>query len=520
MPGPDFGSPIASPNPIGQGLTTLNELMTFKRGQQALQTGQYQQRTAAAQAQQEQQTASQRQAAAQFFQNYDIAKHVGPDGTLDLDQALTNPQLKATGDAYPVVVKSLIDIKNSQLDAKQKLATLDAGVRQNFYQNVAGLSNDPDVKQGNNQGVGKVLDAIDQFGQSGGPDAARVAAVYKPVIQNLVPTGRASKLPEVLSNFQLQALDAGKQREQTYGTPITVNTGAVIQPGVQAPAAGGGGFTPSGAAIPLPPQSVPGPGGQILNRNPGTGTLSLPPVAGAPAGGAGPSSVPSSKLPPMQRPGLNAPAADQANYNTRVQQLGQEYQAVSTAANDPINGVQSARFRNQQILDLVPHATTGPGMRMLNVVASRLPGSTGDAYQDLEHYLSQNSASMAKTMGVPSTNLGAETAAAAAGNVERNPGALREITRTNDALNTAMDIYNRGFAKVTNNGSDMSRAAAYKQAFGQNLDINALRWADAHRRGDQEELANLNQKLGPQGIKAAQQKLRILKSLSTSGDLP
>jgi hypothetical protein len=226
------------------------------------------------------------------------------------------------------------------------------------------------------------------------------------------------------------------------------------------------------------------------------------------------------KLPPMQRPGVNAPAADQANYNTRVQQLGQEYQAVSTAANDPMNGVQATRFRNQQILDLVPHATTGPGTRMLNTIASRLPGSTGDAYQDLEHYLSQNSAAMAKSMGVPGTNLGAETAAAAAGNVERNPGALREITRTNDALNTAMDLYNRGFAKVTNNGSDMSRAASYKQAFGQNLDINAIRWANAHRRNDQDEIADLTQKLGPQGVKAAQQKLRVLSSLGANGDLP
>lgn len=519
--GNPFGDPVAqNVDPVTQGFQKLSDILNIQRGRQALQTGAYQQQTAAAQAQQERQTASQRQAAARFFQNYDVLAHVGPDGTIDLDQALTNPQLKATGDAYPLVAKSLIDMKNAQLDAKQKLATLDGGVRQSFFQNVGGLSNDPDVKTGSNQGVGKVLDAIDQFGQSGGPDAARVAAVYKPVVQALVTGGKASKLPEVLGNFQLQALDAGKQREQTYGTPATVDNGAVIQPGVQAPAAAGGGFTPSGSAIVKPPQSVPGPGGQLLNRDLRTGALSEPPLGRTPSTGGASSSAPAGKLPPMQRPGVNAPAADQANYNARVQQLGQEYQAVSSAANDPMNGVQSTRFRNQQILDLVPHATTGPGMRMLNMVASRLPGSTGDAYQDLEHYLSQNSASMARSMGVPSTNLGAETAAAAAGNVERNPGALREITRTNDALNTAMDLYNRGFAKVTNNGSDMSRAAAYKQAFGQNLDINAVRWADAHRRGDQEELADLNQKLGPQGIKAAQQKLRILKSLSTSGDLP
>jgi hypothetical protein len=282
---PDFGSSIAQTvNPVGQGMHTLSDVMNIKRQRQALQTGAYQQQTAAAQAQQEQQTAGQRQAAAQFFQNYDVASHVGPDGTLDLNQALSNPRLKATGDAYPAIAKSLIDMKNAQLDAKQKLASLDSGVRQNFYQNVGGLSNDPDVKQGNNQGVGKVLDAIDEFGASGGPDAARVAGVYRPIIQNLQQAGKVDKLPEVLSNFQLQALDAGKQREQTYGTPTTVDTGAVIQPGVQAPAAAGGGFAPGAGAIAKPPQSVAGPGGQVLNRDPGTGALSLPPAAAGPGG--------------------------------------------------------------------------------------------------------------------------------------------------------------------------------------------------------------------------------------------
>ena len=244
-----FGSPVASPDPIGQGVSTLNGNLNLKRGQQALQTGQYQQQTAQAEAQQAQQTAGQRQAAAQFFQNYDVASHVGPDGTIDLDKALTNPQLKATGDAYPVIAQSLIQMKNAQLDGKQKLASLDSGVRQNFYQNVGGLSADADVKAGNQQGAGKVLDAIDQFGESGGPDAARVAGVYKPVIQALISNGQSSKLPEVLRNFQLQAQDAGKQTEQTYGTPATVDTGGTIQPGVQAPAAAGGGFTPAGPGI-------------------------------------------------------------------------------------------------------------------------------------------------------------------------------------------------------------------------------------------------------------------------------
>jgi hypothetical protein len=123
-------------------------------------------------------------------------------------------------------------------------------------------------------------------------------------------------------------------------------------------------------------------------------------------------------------------------------------------------------------------------------------------------------------MGLPSTNLGAETSAAAAGSVEKNPKALAEITKTNDALNDAFDLYNRGLQKLTNNGSDLSKVNAYKQAFGQNLDVNAVRWAGAHRRGDQDEIDELDKKLGKDGVAQVKQKLKTLKSLSDTGDLP
>lgn len=501
-----------------QGLSSLNSILGIRQAQQNLQTGAIAQQTALAQQQQQQQTTQQRQAAANFFQNYDVASHIGPDGTLDLDQALTNPALKATGDAYPAIAKSIIDMKNAQLDAKSKLASLDSGVRQNFYQNVGGLSNDPDVKAGNQQGVGKVLDAIDRFGKSGGPDAARVADTYRPLVQNIAQAGQSGKLPEVLSNWQLQALDAGKQREQTYGTPTTINTGAAITGAVQAPPSAGGGLSPAGPSIATqtPPANMYGPGGSILHV-PGGGA-GLPSTAGG--GGAAPASAPTGKLIALPRPGLNAPKADQDAYNAQIAAATQEVTGARNAANDPMNGVQSTRFRNQQILDLIPHADTGPGLRVLNTIASRLPGSSGDAYQDLEHYTAQNSAALAQKMGVPHTNLGAETAGAAAGNVERNPGALAEITKTNDALNTAFDLYNRGLQRVTNNGGDMTKVNAYKQAFGNSLDVNAVRYADAYRRGDKAEIADLTKKLGPKGIAAAQQNLKVLKSLAGTGDLP
>lgn len=512
---PDFGSPVAqNTNPVGQGLSALMNIQNYQRGQQALQTGQYQQQSAQATAQQDQQKNQELQALSQFTKSasQNPAYH-NPDGSLNVQKFQTDAmavapvygqesigQVTRSANALIENRKAMLNLSNEQrtsmgnyfgaVAAKPNATGEDL---MTAVENARSLSDDPSYQRS----LDRVL--VSTPNTHGMTDAQGSAAIQNFARNVAVQTGAPNAALSERTKDTMQA-PGGLQ-------------GVNLNP--MAP----GGVGPQGPVMKqgVAPGVIDLGNGQkaVLGSNGSYQLLS----AGRPSS-ANTSTSSASKLPAMVRPGANAPAADQTNYNARIKALGDEYGAVSTATNDPMNGVQSTRFRNQQILDLIPHASTGPGMRMLNTVASRLPGSTGDAYQDLEHYLSQNSASLAQTMGVPKTNLGAETAAAAAGNVERNPGALREITRTNDALNTAMDLYNRGFAKVTNNGSDMSRAASYKQAFGQNLDINAVRWADAHRRSDQQELEDLQRKLGPKGLQQAQQRLQVLRSLAANGDLP
>lgn len=505
---PDFGTaPVGNTvNPVGQGMQTLSEIMNVKRSQQALQTGQYQQQTAAAQAQEAQQTAGQRQSAAQFFQNYDVASHVGPDGTIDLDKALTNPQLKATGDAYPAIAKSLIDMKNAQLDAKSKLAGLNSTVRQSFYQNVGGLSADADVKSGNNQGVGKVLDALDEFGQSGGPDAQRVAAIYRPLIQNLQQSGKTDKLPEVLRNFQLQAQDAGKQTEQTYGTPTTVATPAAVIPGVQASAAAGGGFTPSSGAVPMPPQQTTNAAGQIINRSPQTGALS-PAAAGGPAG-------PASGAPPG---GIN-PTTAQA-------------QTIQGAAKDAAANIEDARAIgdhapavrnvNDQLLQLSSGTQTGPGTQTVQKLAAAAGLPSGSRYQEINAYLDRQAALSARQMGVPNTNAGLAASQAATGTTEYTPKALQEKVKFADALNSGAMAYRQGLDKAVGTGAapDVSKYQSFRSAWSQNFDPDVFRAEDAMRHGDKAELNSLKQRLGPNGMKTLEQKSRNLRMLE-NGQIP
>ena len=220
---------------------------------------------------------------------------------------------------------------------------------------------------------------------------------------------------------------------------------------------------------------------------------------------------------------MNANPGDVARYNATMEEARTHVQGVSAAANDLQNGVGPTRYRNDQIQDILNSKTfspTGPGAAQLNWISSKIPGESGDAFQKIGHYLAQNSAAIAQKMGVPGTNMGAEQAAAASGNTSQNRGALLEITKVNDAMNTGLDMYNRGLAKVSANGADPSKVNAYRQAFGQNFDMNVLRYDDALRRGDKGEIDRIAKEQGPAGMKAMGQSRKVLHSLADTGDLP
>lgn len=526
---PDFGAPVALGSNIdpSQPLKTLSGLLSLKQQQQQLQTGQYEQQIAQAGAQTNTRVAAEQQRLASVpwdaFQN--------DDGSMDLDKA-TKAALKVGGSSGPAFAERFSQMAKEGAASRQAANDLNQNQLQPLRSGLAAWGVNPDSP---------LSDLITQANAAKDNAPASTKASTATLLDNTIShiTG-----PDLITG-QPKDLAAMKQAAIAYSRAGLSSAEASGPGGLATPGAGSietptniypttvnratGIQTPTGQNIPkgLPAQIVTYPNKQLGQMGgPTTGGalesnfFSPHAVTVASSGGARTQSVPPGKLQPLARPPANAPGADIDNYNAQIANAGQEYRSVSQTANDPMNGVQATRFRNQQIIDLAPHAQTGPGMKVLNAIASRIPGASGDAYQDLEHYAAQNSAALAQRMGVPSTNLGAETAAAAAGNVERNPGALLEITRTNDALNTASDLYNRGLAKVTNNGSDMSRVASYKQAFGANLDVNAVRWADAHRRGDKQEIQQLQQKFGPQGIAGFTQKLNTLKSLATVGDLP
>jgi hypothetical protein len=512
---PSVALGINPPDP-NQGLNTLSKIMGL--GQQGLGIREQQQKL------QQQQIETQRQQGLQnFFQNWDPSEHDGPDGTTDMESARNSPAYKAAGLAKPDIDLRLSQIKQAQLQNKQSLTTLNGDNLAQFSRVVQSLAADDDVKAdaidpvtGVNAGRAKVDAALSNFAKLG-PDAARVARIYTPVTEHAPP----GKLISGVTALAAQAQDISAQQSQTNPQLTSVSRGGStdiyninkatgLQPN-QKPV--------QSVATTIPPGFMMGPNGSLLRVS--DAGISSPNVTGA-SGNAAPVTAPN-KLQPLQRPGLNAPKADQDRYNSQIAAATQHVQDVSAAANDLQNGVGPTRYRNDQIQDILNSKTfspTGPGAAQLNWISSKIPGESGDAFQKIGHYLAQNSAAVAQKMGVPNTNMGAESAAAAAGNTSQNRGALLEVTKVNDAMNSALDLYNRGIAKATNNGSDPSKVAAYRQAFGQNFDMNVLRYDDALRRNDRAEIDSLTKKLGPKGMQALGAKRTTLHSLSDTGDLP
>jgi hypothetical protein len=276
----DFGSPVAQNVNPNAGIQTLQSILGIKQAQQNLETGLATQQSAQAKAQEDQQTAGQRKNLAAFFSTFDPSKHVGSDGTLDLDSVLTDPKLQqAAGDQFPALMEQMVKVKTAQLGAKQQLAQLNGTLRDQFADSVASLRTDPDVINDTPAGREKVKQAMANFAESGGPDASRVADIYSGVAQNAPP----QKLAQTLSNFQLQAMDASAQA--SHQAPTLVDTGEKID-NVNPQAAGGNlsGSGPMRKGVAPAREPFTDQFGRVFTFNPQTGNYE--PAASGGSGGA------------------------------------------------------------------------------------------------------------------------------------------------------------------------------------------------------------------------------------------
>jgi len=439
---------------------------------------------------------SQRQRAA--IASYDFGKHVGDDGTVDLNSLTTDPDLRAAaGDQYLEVLQHAAAAKQQQLEAKSKLFNLRGDQVSGLAKTLDPLLADSDVVEDNEKGRQKVNEAWMLYGQLFGDEALPVLQAYASPLKN-APKG---KMSQALRMIQMQALDVEQQRQAQM--PTLVNKGSALT-NVNPNVAIG-----SGGDIPL---SV-GPGVQILTDQKGAQFAFDPqkntvtPV-GSGRGGPAPGAAPNQ--PTFQQPSYVGQTAD-------IQMQQHEVQQVRATAD------QAPSNRNifQHILKLADETSTGPLAAFLQ--KTKIGGQAfGDNFQELNKYLEKNAIANMQAMGGPPSDARLSAAVAANGSGEFNPKALKAVTEFNYATNTGIEKYRQGVDKAVGTGGavDYGQLPRFKADWAKNFDVDAFRLENAVADGDQASQRKILEELSPARRKEVARKMRNLDSLAETGRLP
>jgi hypothetical protein len=446
----DFGTPVVDPQgsiPAEMGAIKLFSGVLGLKQQKA-------------ELQQAQQTAQQRAGIANWMQHFDPEKHVGSDGTMDLNSIVSDQNLRqVAGDQYQEVLDKFIGIKEHQLKAKQSLVDLNADTRNQFLTLTGALAKNPDVMADNPAGNDMVKNVVRGFVESS-PEAAEAARLFMPALEH-APKG---KLSGVLQNFQKMAADASTQAAMQAKQP---------------------GFDKFGRPYTFQAQSgafeMPGSGGN----------------GGAASGGGG-----------AALPGASVPNQD-------------ELQTIAASARSADQQISSTGSRdiNRRILNLAKETTSGPGTEFVHkaMTAFGLPG--GGSYQELGSFLDRQAASAAEGMGLPATNMGLGAAQNFTGNTQLDNKVIADKTKFVDALQAGTQAFRQGMEKALGSAKNPNYASLqdFRTKWAANFDPEVFVFENAVKSGDKEEQAKLKKELGDRGIKALVKKYDALQSLIKNG---
>jgi hypothetical protein len=441
----------------------------------------------------EQQSLRQRQNLAK----YDWNRHIGEDGTIDLN-TLTDPALmEAAGDQYQDVLSRAIQAKQLQLDSKRTLTALRGEQRQAFAEMMGALRSDRDVAEDTEKGRQKVNEAMIQYGEMYGEDVLPVLSAYAAPLQK-APKGR---LGDALRAIQLQAHSASQQLDAQQ--PQYAGTGGELTQ-----------INPNAAAgAPSIPMTL-APGASILTDQKGAQFVYDPQRNTVTPVGTGRGRAPAPNAPPGQ-PTFTQPSYVGQDRDIESQQ--QEVQTIRAAAQEaPLN-----RNIYTHVLKLLEDGTrTGPLVSYLQ--NTKLGGQVfGDNFQELGKYLEKNALANMAAMGGPPSDARLSAAAAANGSTEFNPAALKAVTEFNFATNTALEQYRQGIDKaIGTRNPDYSRLPEFKAAWAANFDVDVFRLENAIATGNTKAKEEILDELTPAQAAALMQKRKNLRSLANTGSLP
>ena len=498
-------------NPPPNALSQLSGILGIRQQQQQLQTGQYQQQSA--QAESEQATAkNQALLAAQNLTKNAIndPSYFNDDGTPKTDKFQRD--LTAVGGIYvQPYIGQMTDNFTGAVKNRAVIQGLRADQQAQLGERLGAFAADTNANRKSFKGLLENVRSV-----VGDDPAAR--DMIDDALMNAPPkTGKTDAedslaLRQYARNLAVatQAHSAALSAPSTSDYTTTEGNIGQRQTNVMSPMGTG----PVGAEVPQGPAPTIG---QNTSQQPavisGAGVRTLPSVGG---GGGGASDRPSPTAPGYEVAGYGRALQDAQAYTTQVRNSDTQNYGVGTHVANVIR-------------QLSKDTATGPGTKTWHTMLAGVSGITGakigDAgsdYRLINSYLDRQAAIAQQTMGIPNTNAGMEQAQTLSGTTALPGPALRNKNNLTQALIEGAHQFRQGMDKAAGLGPnpDPQKLNAFKAAWTANFDPNAYRLWTATHSGDKEELDNLQKELGTKGLKELSQKMRNLKALSTTGQLP
>lgn len=472
-----------------------------------------------------------------FFAN---PENFQTNGRFDLEKVnATLPTIAPlTGRTY---IKEMTELVTAQAAGDEAKTKLNTGIRSIIASRIGVLGR---VGITDRNAYIKELDLLaEQY-----PDNAQVKTLinsYKTQLKG-VPENDPT-LPQVAIREAESLLSPEQQTTALAPKPGTVSTGGGIQPVVQTPSVGGIAprVQPYGKAIPMtlgpeqrvvptgrfdpitnePTANVYAPDGRLMGEVPISSTGAGASMVG-PAGGG-------TAAPQGAAPGT---ARDQMNAQLRARTPGVVNRIPPGETNESMAGLVTLRensnklaatipeqfFNYTEMIKLADQATTGRGAEILanltgGFAAIPFSGDMATDLQTLGHYMKNQTAVLAGASGM-NTDAARSISEAQVGTTNWTGPAIKNTARVNRALARGSQMFNQGLESVVaQNGGNIFAARNYRNQWGNNLDINALRLHDAMESSDLEGLAMVVRSMGgPESkkYKDAKAKIATLKSLA------
>ena len=371
-------------------------------------------------------------------------------------------------------------------------------------------------------------------------DLANLVGAYKNTL-NLVPEG--ADLPSLAISGANSLLSPQQQQATFAQQPGTISTGAATFQTTTRPSVAGEAPTTTVGQQPLvtaqlPPGSREVPTGQVdINNNPivnvydangrfvgqraGTGTpgtsqlpggqvprpVSTPTAPGTPQPGMQPppqgySTPGAATAIPVQPPGpitVVPPSTEPGTEPVARMRPGETAETLAAANQLRIRSQESAAqvplqtFNNNQIIKLADDVITGRGANFVGALTggyAGLPFTSDNAtnLNQLGHYMSLQTASLAQNAGLGGTDAGRAIAGEMAGTTSWTAPAIKQTARVNRALTTAADLFNQGVQATFDKTKDPFSVRDFQNKWAQTVDINAIRLFDALRNNDKDAI--------------------------------